>query len=38
VGIFVQKGIPHPPEQNVLWLRSINDGLLKKRLFAFSSG
>jgi hypothetical protein len=31
VGIFVQKGIPHPPQQNVLWLRATNDGLLKSK-------
>ena len=30
-GIFVRKGIPHPPEQNVLWIRAVNDGLLKSK-------
>jgi len=31
LGIFVQKGIPHPKAQNVLWLRAVNDGLLKSK-------
>ena len=31
VGIFVRKGIPQPPAQNVLWLRALNDGLLKRK-------
>lgn len=31
LGIFVKKGIPHPPEQKVLWVRAINDGLLKSK-------
>lgn len=31
VGIIVRKGIPHPPEQNVLWVRSIYDGHLKSK-------
>ena len=31
VGIFIRKGIPHPPQQNVLWLRAVNDGLLKRK-------
>jgi type I restriction-modification system DNA methylase subunit len=31
VGIFVRKGIPHPKQQNVLWLRALNDGLLKRK-------
>lgn len=31
VGIFVRKGIPHPPNQNVLWIRALNDGLLKRK-------
>jgi len=31
VGIFVRKGIPHPPERNVLWVRAVNDGLLKRK-------
>ena len=31
IGIFVKKGIPHPASQNVLWVRAINDGLLKSK-------
>jgi type I restriction enzyme M protein len=31
IGIFVKKGIPHPQDQNVLWTRALNDGLLKKK-------
>jgi type I restriction enzyme M protein len=31
VGIFVKKGVPHPSDQNVLWIRAINDGLLKSK-------
>jgi type I restriction-modification system DNA methylase subunit len=31
VGIFVKKGIPHPKEQNVLWIRAMHDGLLKSK-------
>ena len=31
LGIFVQKGIPHPAKQNVLWVRATNDGLLKSK-------
>jgi type I restriction-modification system DNA methylase subunit len=31
VGIFVRKGIPHSKDQNVLWLRAINDGLVKSK-------
>ncbi len=34
-GIFVRKGVPHPTDQNVLWVRAIHDGLLvskRKRL------
>jgi hypothetical protein len=31
VGIFIKKGIPHPINQNVLWLRALNDGLLKSK-------
>lgn len=31
VGIFVKKGIPHPLKQNVLWIRALNDGLLKSK-------
>ncbi len=31
IGIFVKKGIPHPKKQNVLWLRAVNDGLVKSK-------
>lgn len=31
IGLFVKKGIPHPKNQNVLWVRAINDGLLKSK-------
>ncbi len=31
VGIFVKKGIRHPEDQNVLWVRALNDGLLKSK-------
>jgi len=31
VGIFVKKGIPHSEKQNVLWIRALNDGLLKSK-------
>lgn len=31
VGIFVQKGIPHPKNKNVLWVRALNDGFKKKK-------
>lgn len=31
VGIFIKKGIPHPENQNVLWIRALNDGYLKKK-------
>jgi type I restriction enzyme M protein len=31
VGIFIKKGVPHPQNQNVLWIRVVNDGLLKKK-------
>ncbi|MDX1991044.1 MAG: N-6 DNA methylase [bacterium] len=31
VGIFVKKGVPHPNNQNVLWVRALNDGLLKSK-------
>lgn len=31
VGIIIRKGRPHPPEQNVLWVRSIFDGHLKSK-------
>jgi len=31
VGVFIKKGTPHPREQKVLWLRALNDGLLKSK-------
>lgn len=31
IGIFIKKGIPHPKSQNVLWIRAVHDGLLKKK-------
>ena len=31
IGIFVRKGIPHPRNQNVLWIRALNDGMLKSK-------
>jgi len=31
IGIFIKKGISQPKGQNVLWIRVMNDGLLKKK-------
>jgi len=31
VGFFIKKGIPHPNNQNVFWIRALNDGYLKKK-------
>lgn len=31
VGIFVRKGVPQDPNASVLWLRAVNDGLLKSK-------
>lgn len=31
LGLFIQKGTPHPKTQNVLWIRAVNDGLLKSK-------
>lgn len=31
VGIFIKKGIRHPREQNVLWIRALNDGHVKSK-------
>ena len=31
VGVFIRKGIPHSNEQNVLWVRALQDGLLKSK-------
>lgn len=30
-GLIVKKGIPHPKESPVFWLRAINDGYIKKK-------
>lgn len=38
IGVFIRKGIPHPPSQKVLWARADRDGLVKskgKRLPSF---
>jgi type I restriction-modification system DNA methylase subunit len=31
VGVFIRKGVPHPPSQKVLWVRALSDGLLKSK-------
>ncbi|MCJ7633697.1 SAM-dependent methyltransferase [Candidatus Bathyarchaeota archaeon] len=31
LGIFVKKGIPHPKDQNVLWVRAVYDGTRKSK-------
>lgn len=31
LGLFVKKGVPHTPNQKVLWLRALHDGRLKKK-------
>jgi type I restriction enzyme M protein len=31
VGVFIKKGFPHPKGQKVMWLRALNDGLLKSK-------
>jgi type I restriction-modification system DNA methylase subunit len=31
IGVFIKKGIQHPKNQNVLWIRALNDGLLKSK-------
>jgi type I restriction-modification system DNA methylase subunit len=31
VGVFVRKGVPHPPGADVLWIRALNDGFLKSK-------
>lgn len=30
-GIFIKKGIPHDKNKKVLWIRALNDGLLKSK-------
>lgn len=31
IGFFIKKGLPHPKNQKVLWIRALNDGLLKSK-------
>jgi type I restriction-modification system DNA methylase subunit len=31
VGVFIRKGIPHNKNAKVLWVRALNDGLLKSK-------
>ena len=31
IGVFLRSGVPHPVEQNVLWVRTETDGLLKSK-------
>lgn len=31
VGVFIRKGVPHDHKANVLWIRALNDGLLKSK-------
>jgi type I restriction-modification system DNA methylase subunit len=31
IGVFIKKGVPHPVDQKVFWLRALNDGFLKKK-------
>ena len=31
VGVFIQKGIPHSKNGNVLWIRALTDGYLKSK-------
>ena len=31
LGIFVKKGVRHPLEQNVLWVRALSDGFVKSK-------
>jgi type I restriction-modification system DNA methylase subunit len=31
LGIFLRKGVPHNPKSKVLWIRALNDGLLKSK-------
>ena len=31
IGVFIRKGIPHPREQKVLWIRAPGDGFLKSK-------
>ena len=31
IGVFIKKGVPHPKDQRVFWLRALNDGFIKKK-------
>jgi type I restriction-modification system DNA methylase subunit len=31
LGIFIKKGVPHKKDSPVLWIRSLNDGFVKKK-------
>lgn len=31
IGVFIKKGIPHPSDQKVLWIRAMSDGLTKRK-------
>lgn len=31
LGIFVLKGLPHPRDNSVLWIRAVHDGLVKSK-------
>jgi len=31
VGVFIRKGVPHPRNARVLWVRALSDGLLKSK-------
>jgi len=35
IGIFVKKGVSHPKDQNVFWIRALNDGSEKSMGVAF---
>lgn len=30
-GVIIQKGVPHPESQKVLWLRALHDGFVKRK-------
>jgi type I restriction enzyme M protein len=31
IGVFIKRGVPHPKDQRVFWLRALNDGFIKKK-------
>jgi type I restriction-modification system DNA methylase subunit len=31
IGVILKKGVPHPENQKVFWLRALNDGFIKKK-------